>query len=318
MNSRLRVFTGLFVLAALTVGSANVTFAGEGKGNKGSIVIGNDAGQVTASGAKVAPAADPLSPKQQRILDRKQELSAEYRQVKEGKVDAKTHEANYQRFLKELGEDASQVGAAVASETSDVGTMAAGYSSRTLALTQVAQVNSYYCGPGSAYSILAALGKTKSYDNETLSQANLATRKYLETDYWGNTPWSVGTSRPYPESLNYWRTGSYSGYYAAVGTTVNAATFKDNMTYDIDRNWLVGGNAWEVAGSQNPHLVGHPTNVDIYHWIAIYGYANWGDTTYYADPASGASSLGWTSVPRYSGISTNTLAVILDGRGYVW
>ncbi|HEX6292742.1 MAG TPA: C39 family peptidase [Herpetosiphonaceae bacterium] len=317
MGRRLRMLAGLFVLAGLALAPASSTFAGEGKGNHVGTYIGNDAGQVSADGSKIIPEADPVSAKQQRILERKQELSTEYRKVKQGKLDAKVHEQNYRRFLAEIGEDPHQQGAALAGG-SGIGTMAAGYSSRTLSLTQVAQINSYYCGPASAYSILGALGKWTSYDGESLSQSMLATRKYLETDYWGNTPWSVGSSRPYPETLNYWRTGSYYGYYVAVGTTVNAATFKDNMTYDIDRNWPVGGNAWEVAGSQNPHLVGHPTNTDIFHWIAIYGYANWGDTTYYADPASGASSLGWTSVPRYAGISTNTLAVILDGRGYVW
>ena len=75
-----------------------------------------------------------------------------------------------------------------------------------------------YCGPATAYSILQEMGFPTSHDGEALSQNKLAITKYLETNYWGNTPWSgLSSDHPMPESLNYWRTGSYSGYYEADG-----------------------------------------------------------------------------------------------------
>jgi hypothetical protein len=68
-------------------------------------------------------------------------------------------------------------------------------------------------------------------------------------------------------------------------------------------------------------LIGHPGNRTIFHWFAIRGYFDWGNDTHYADPVAGVptSIISWAGpVPRYSTMSSNTIAVIMGGRGYVW
>lgn len=57
------------------------------------------------------------------------------------------------------------------------------------------------------------------------------------------------------------------------------------------------------------------------HWINIrgYDYAYGYNLTRYEDSVSGASSISWSSgVPPYSTFDSNTMVVILGGRGYIW
>src|SRR5436190_15885557 len=77
------------------------------------------------------------------------------------------------------------------------------------------------------------------------------------------------------------------------------------------------GDAWEAP--VGPHLVGHPTNREIFHWFEIRGYQNSGGSTMYEDSVHGASSISWSgSVPAYSTLATSTVVTIISGRGYVW
>jgi hypothetical protein len=97
--------------------------------------------------------------------------------------------------------------------------------SHDLAVVQAPQQDRTYCGPGAAYSLLAYLGYSTSHDGESLNQSCIGgncgsgspnSQKYLETNLWGNTPWYVSANDwPVPGTLNYWRTGSYSGFYVA-------------------------------------------------------------------------------------------------------
>jgi len=70
----------------------------------------------------------------------------------------------------------------------------------------------------------------------------------------------------------------------------------------------------------DPHLVGHPRSLTIYHWIGIYGYQNYGNYTMYADSIHGTNF--WPSwdgnVPAYSSIPSGTMTTLLNGRGFVW
>jgi hypothetical protein len=81
----------------------------------------------------------------------------------------------------------------------------------------------------------------------------------------------------------------------------------------VHNGWPLIGDAWEVPNG--PHLVGHPVNLEIYHWFTINGYNDWGNQTQYMDSATTI----WPSVPPYtSNFSSSTLVTILGGRGYVW
>lgn len=318
-RSRLLVLA-LLALISLSVASTAPAFAGQGgeqtPARRPDGFVG-DNGAHNPDGSKIIPRGRPMSAQEQRIAAQKIALAEQHALVRRGRLAPQVYQQQYIGLLQQIGERGAAQSARVASTA--IAPMAT-YSSKYLSLGQVAQEKYYYCGPASAYAILAALGYTRSSNNETLSQATLATDKYLETEKWTGTPWYVSSAdQPYPQTLNYWRTGSYSGFYILSSSSFSAATFKSQFTADIDGNWPVGGNAWEVAGSQNPHLVGHPTNTDIYHWIAIYGYSNSGDTVAYADSVHNATSISWyAGVPAYSSIATSTMSTILNGRGYVW
>jgi hypothetical protein len=182
-----------------------------------------------------------------------------------------------------------------------------------------------YCGPATAYSILQELHYPTSHDGEALSQNELAITKYLETNYWWNTPWSgLSGDHPMPETLNYWRTGSYSGYYEADGLGMSipapdTSTFENDVRYDVDNGWPLAPNTTEVYLGY--HLAGHPTSQaqnPIGHWLPIYGYSNYGATFYYADPAHAVpANWGW-SAPAYATDSAANFSGLVQARGLVW
>ena len=175
--------------------------------------------------------------------------------------------------------------------------------SHDLAVNQTAQQSNTYCGPGATYSVLAYLGYSTSHDGESLSQSCVGgtcgagapnSQKYLETNYWGNTPWYVSANdHPVPGTLNYWRTGYYSGYYVGVFPS-SESSYESDLTYDIDNYWPTMNDVHEPANGT--HLVGHPPTLEIFHWITDFGYTNYGAGTDYVDPAAN-STLGWTQVP---------------------
>lgn len=181
-------------------------------------------------------------------------------------------------------------------------------------MTQQRQTQWYYCGPATASEILASLGS--SY-----SQSYLAGSSYLKTDEYGQTSWNPAVMAPTLTSLN-----RRNLYYA----TQNASgTFESQWQFDLVTDiWTyqqpIAGNTVEYWGG--PYLVGHnyaPQNdFALYHWIAIYGYSEYGSYTAYADSISGNSgNWGWTwasHVPQYSTISSSTMYTVLGTMGWVW
>jgi hypothetical protein len=182
-----------------------------------------------------------------------------------------------------------------------------------LAANQTSQATSYYCGPASVHEALGAIGIS-------LSQAAAATKLHTTTE---GTAWSGGgtspSGYPVPDVLNGSQGRNYYVPQPVSNATWNAiSTFKRDLKMDVYavRAPLVG-DAWEVPGG--PHLVGHPTNREIFHWFEIRGYQNSGGSTMYEDSVHGASSISWSgSVPAYSTLATSTLVTIISGRGYVW
>jgi hypothetical protein len=183
-----------------------------------------------------------------------------------------------------------------------------------LAANQTPQATSYYCGPASVHEALGAVGVT-------LSQAAAATKLHTTSD---GTAWSgSGTSPsgyPVPDVLNGNQNRNYYVPQAVsyAPTSSEISTYARDLTMDI---YAVGapliGDAWEVPGG--PHLVGHPTTREIFHWFEIRGYQNSGSATMYEDSVHGASSISWSgSVPAYSTLANSTIVTIIGGRGYVW
>jgi hypothetical protein len=187
-------------------------------------------------------------------------------------------------------------------------------SSAHLAANQTAQSTSYYCGPASVHEALGAIGIS-------LSQASAATKLHTTTD---GTAWSGGgtspSGYPVPDVLNAMQGRNYyvPQPVSIAVTSDTVSTYKRDLRVDIYtvRAPLVG-DAWEAPGG--PHLVGHPTNREIFHWFEIRGYQNTGGSTMYEDSVHGASSISWSgSVPAYSTLASSTIVTIVSGRGYVW
>jgi hypothetical protein len=186
-------------------------------------------------------------------------------------------------------------------------------SSAHLAANQTSQATSYYCGPASVHEALGTIGVS-------LSQSAAATK--LHTTIQG-TAWSGGgtspSGYPVPDVLNGSQGRNYYVPQSVPNATSNAiSTFKGDLKMDVYavRAPLIG-DAWEAPGG--PHLVGHPTNREIFHWFEIRGYQNSGGSTMYEDSVHGAGSISWSgSVPAYSTLASSTIVTIISGRGYVW
>jgi hypothetical protein len=183
----------------------------------------------------------------------------------------------------------------------------------SLAANQVAQANSYYCGPAAVHEALDALGIS-------LSQSAAASALHTTKD---GTAWSGGgtwpSGFPVPDVLN-----KYENRIQYVPQPVASATASAINTYEKDLKMDIVayaapllGDAWEVPGGY--HLVGHPTNQQIFHWFEMRGYQGSGASTMYEDSVHGASSIGWSgSVPAYSTLASSQIVSIVAGRGYIW
>src|SRR5690349_9700415 len=144
--------------------------------------------------------------------------------------------------------------------------------------------------------MLLALGWTIGPKGESLSQKTLAGGSYLQTDALGQTPWSTSSNASVMvPTLNAWTRSSFYVAFngSGVGGGFSTATFTNSLTSDIDLGWPLAGNVVENPG--DPHLTGHPSSVQIFHWIAIKGYSNYGGNTIYADSVYGVSttSIWW-------------------------
>lgn len=213
------------------------------------------------------------------------------------------------------------------------------------ALQQAGEVTTYYCGPSAAWSVLTGLNYTSSFYGEAMfptstAQHTLAATctvgvngctdsrgKYDQTDYWqafsgAGTPW-IGEAGNYPmvRALNRWRVGGPTGFYVPktpTNDTAGIATFKNDLTTDIDGAWPLAANIYEYVGGV--HLPGHP-NAEIGHWIALRGYNNYGDNTRYADPAYN-SAVSWGLGPGMAAfnsvLTASVMVPLVSQRGYVW
>ena len=97
-------------------------------------------------------------------------------------------------------------------------------------------------------------------------------------------------------------------------TQTDNTNFYNRIDYDVRRGLPLAGDAWELAGSANPHLVGHPVTQRILHWFEVAGYQQYGSQVYYADSATSV----WSGVPPFSWFDLPTMVQILGGMGYAW
>ncbi|MGH2797599.1 MAG: hypothetical protein ACRDM0_07980 [Thermoleophilaceae bacterium] len=254
-----------------------------------------------------------------QILREKRELSDQFALLLEGKGNRSEFEARLAGLLRRVREDP---GKARGGRPGGVRIMSHDSPGVNLAVAQYPQANSFYCGPGSGQSLLSYLGNSVSAYNSShsLSQANVARIEYFRTDYYGNTPWYTGSSDPYPHpvptGINRWRVGAENGWYVPVAYPTDLATYKNDLRFDVGHmGYPLMGNTIEAAGEI--HYNGHPPDSDVQHWIVLDGFASYGDTTWYTDPAAN-SVLGWPSAAYNSHSSAAMLNDFIRHRGYVW
>jgi hypothetical protein len=177
------------------------------------------------------------------------------------------------------------------------------------AIKQKAQDRTYWCGPATLATLVQASGSH-------ISEKTAAKR--LKTTRDGTNWYSGGGTYPMEKALeHYAKDFEYTpANLPFTPSKADKKTFKKRLVTDVAVHGQgIAGNAVEVTNG--PHLNGHP-NRTIYHWVAVRGYDDDGDTTRYADPVAG-SSISWSGpVDRYNEIDTDKIVTIFGARGYIW
>ena len=176
-------------------------------------------------------------------------------------------------------------------------------------ITQKAQSRSYWCGPATLATLVQA-------DGVKISQTRAAKR--LNTTSNGTNWYNGSGNYPMEKALEHYTDDfEYTPQNLPYSPSKSdKETYKKRLVTDVAVNKQgIAGNAVEVTNG--PHLNGHP-NRTIYHWVAVRGYDDEGETTRYADPVSG-SGISWPGpVDRYNEIDSDKIVTIFGARGYIW
>lgn len=177
------------------------------------------------------------------------------------------------------------------------------------AIKQKAQDRTYWCGPATLATLVQA---SDAHISETTAAKRLKTTR-------DGTNWYSGSGNyPMEQALErYSKDFDYTpANLAYTPSKADKKKFKERLVTDVAVHGQgIAGNAVEVTNG--PHLNGHP-NRTIYHWVAVRGYDDDGETTRYADPVAG-SSISWSGpVDRYNEIDSDKIVTIFGARGYIW
>lgn len=182
---------------------------------------------------------------------------------------------------------------------------------RFLGRTMTPQEKSYYCGPAAVQAAIKNEGKLFPTQDEVAS--------WLGTDYTG-TGWSNKTeSNPVARVMNAKTSFSYTAYPTPQGhggrpEHVNALIIR--TVEDINKGKPILSNIWKGAGYGGINAM--PKNRNIYHWLEIYGYMQYGQVIHFADPAGHSTAVSWgKDAQPYSYTPASTLSILQGGRGYV-
>lgn len=170
---------------------------------------------------------------------------------------------------------------------------------KTLPITWQGQQTYYYCGPAATRIVLSARISPPS-------QNELAAA--LGTD----TNGTDDISNVVPVLNQYLGIGWYERKPVNdPPTQAQRDLLKQDLVFDIDRGYAIVANV--VSGWRPP---GYPSGT-IYHYVAVIGYADDGDSAVIADPAgAGAGGSGWVNVPQTYTISTYDLGTWIGLKAY--
>lgn len=170
---------------------------------------------------------------------------------------------------------------------------------KTLPITWAGQERYYYCGPAATRMALSARISPPSQDalaaslgtttngTDDISNVVATLNQVLNTTWYERKPVSDPPTQAQRDLL------------------------KQDIVYDVDRGWAIVANV--VSGWRPP---GYPSGT-IYHYVAVVGYADDGNSAVIADPAgAGAGGSGWTNVPKTYTISTQDLGTWIGLKAY--
>ena len=176
---------------------------------------------------------------------------------------------------------------------------AARAAARTLPYTWQGQSRYYYCGPAATRIALSARMSPPSQD--TLA-ASLGT----DTDGTDDAANVVATMNHFLNTTWYERKP-----VSDPPTQAQRDLLKQDLVFDVDRGYAIVANV--VSGWRPP---GYPSGT-IYHYVAVVGYADNGDSAVIADPAgAGAGGSSWSNVPKTYTISTWNLGTWIGMKAY--
>lgn len=146
-------------------------------------------------------------------------------------------------------------------------------------MSHAAQQTNYWCGPATVYMVLQRLGYTRSTTGLGLSQANLASNAYLQTNRYGKTSWALnnlvtGVSAWTGNKVKYTRQGAPSA--AQLRTRISDSVTKTGRPIILDAQEYAGGS----------HYNNHPVYSEFSHLMPVQSYNPGTDTMTVLDPAS--------------------------------
>jgi hypothetical protein len=176
------------------------------------------------------------------------------------------------------------------------------------AMVQYRQSEWYFCGPAAVAEMSATVPGPSVYN---LNQYTVAS--YTGTVSPSGTVWNqeVNGLNEYVGVPDFGWNFYSMAWISDPPTAPESAAFDARLDSDISRGTPIVGLAEEVAGG--PHLVGHPVNQTIGHYIEIGGYNS--SQVWYADSYTG---WGWSGVASYSWFDKGTMKAILSAAGYIW
>lgn len=199
--------------------------------------------------------------------------------------------------------------------TTVVGATAATVGSTTygvLSIPCVAQTQTWYCGPASAYNVLSGYGiTTNPSDGRSLTQTNLATDL-------GALSTGAAFSGTWSSTMNSWLGSSF--YYAQwASSSANVSSWISGLmtktVADVHYSGLgVIYDTHQTSSDTTNRLVGYTTvTTDVWHYVAGDGYDTTSSLVHYADCnvyRSSAFGSHW--------ISSSIMGNVTWDRGMVW
>lgn len=176
---------------------------------------------------------------------------------------------------------------------------------RVLSVNHYIQQKCYYCAPAAIRIMIS------NQNTNPPSQSELASSQYLNTDNLRNT----GFDDRLPSTLNTFMTTS-GAYELAWGSIFTSTSIKNAIISNIDAGYPILANGISGGSESIITLTWYPE--ETYHFICVYGYGNYGATTYVCDPVAYANCRGFEKViPKY-GYATDTFYKFVYPRGIVY